>query len=84
MPQHKSAAKRVRSNEKRRVRNRLRTVRVRTLIKDLQETTDPALAQEKLSEVKAALDRMAIRRIFHPNKAANLKSQLERHVRSLG
>ena len=83
MPQHKSAAKRVRSNERRRVRNRLQKVRVRTLIKDLRATTAPAEAAEKLNVIKASLDRLATRRIVHPNKAAHIKSQLERHVNGL-
>lgn len=83
MPQHKSAAKRVRQDARRRLRNRLHKVRVRTLMKDLQTTTDREAAESKLREVKAQLDRMATRRILHPNKAANLKSQLERHVQSL-
>lgn len=84
MPQHKSAAKRVRQDAKRRLRNRYQKVRVRTLIKDLQAETDPTEAASKLNEVKAHLDRLAARRIVHPNKAAHTKSQLERHVQSLG
>ncbi len=84
MPQHKSAAKRVRQDAKRRLRNRYQKVRVRSMIKALREETDPAAAQTKLNEVKAQLDRLATRRIVHPNKAANTKSQLERHVQTLG
>lgn len=84
MPQHKSAAKRVRQDAKRRLRNRYQKVRVRTLIKELQAETDPAEAASKLNEIKAQLDRLAARRIVHPNKAANTKSQLERHVQTLG
>ena len=59
MPQHKSAAKRVRQDAKRRLRNRYHKVRVRTMIKDLQAETDPTLAQEKLNAIKAKLDRLA-------------------------
>ena len=84
MPQHKSAAKRVRQDAKRRLRNRYQKVRVRTLIKDLQAETDPTEAAAKLNEVKAQLDRLAARRIVHPNQAANTKSKLERHVQTLG
>lgn len=83
MPQHKSAAKRVRQDERRRLQNRQHKVRVRTMMKELQASTDRETAETKLNEVKAQLDRMATRRILHPNKAANLKSQLERHVQSL-
>ena len=83
MPQHKSAAKRVRQDAKRRIRNRYQKVRVRTLIKDLEAETDPAVAEAKLNEVKAQLDRLAGRRVLHPNQAANTKGRLDRLVRSL-
>lgn len=83
MPQHKSAAKRVRQDAKRRLRNRYQKVRLRTLVKDIQDETDPAEAQSKLNEAKAQLDRLAGRRILHPNTAGRVKSQLERHVQSL-
>ncbi|MEM0963654.1 MAG: 30S ribosomal protein S20 [Bacteroidota bacterium] len=84
MPQHKSAAKRVRQDAKRRLRNRYKKVRVRTMIKDLRAETDPSAAATKLNAVKAQIDRMAGDRILHPNKAARVKSQLEQHVQSLG
>ena len=83
MPQHTSAAKRVRQDAKRRLRNRYQKVRVRTLIKELRATTDPAEAATKLNVVKAQLDRLASRRIVHPNNAANAKSQLDVFVRTL-
>ena len=83
MPQHKSAAKRVRQDAKRRVANRQHKVRVRTLIKSLRETTDPAEATAQLNVIKAQLDRLAARRIVHPNKAAHAKSQLDLYVNSL-
>lgn len=83
MPQHKSAAKRVRQDAKRRIRNRYLKGRVRTLIKDLRAETDPAAAEAKLNEVKAQLDRLAGDRVLHPNKAARTKSQLETHVHAL-
>ncbi len=83
MPQHKSAAKRVRQSEKRRDRNRMHRSRVRSLIKQLKAETDQARAQELLSETKAYLDRLATKRIIHPNKAANYKSALEMRVGEL-
>ena len=84
MPQHSSAAKRVRQDAKRRLRNRYQKGRVRTMIKELRAETDPAAAQAKLNAVKAQLDRLAGDRVLHPNKAAHVKSQLDRHVDALG
>ena len=84
MPQHKSAAKRVRQDAKRRIRNRYHKTRVRSLIKELQATTDKSEAEAKLNVVKAQLDRMAGTRLIHPNNAANTKGKLDRYVDSLG
>jgi small subunit ribosomal protein S20 len=84
MPQHKSAAKRVRQTEKRRARNRHHRSRMRTLIKKLRTTDDQQEAQALLSDVKAYLDRLATKGIIHKNKAAHYKSDLERHVNALG
>lgn len=83
MPQHKSAAKRARQTVARRLRNRFHHARVRTMIKDLRETTSREEADQKLNAVKAKLDRLATRRLLHPNKAANIKSRLELFVHSI-
>ncbi len=80
MPQHKSAIKRVRQNERRRAQNRYHRSRMRTMIKKLENTEDRNEAVELLSEVKAYLDRLVTKRILHKNKAANYKSALEKSV----
>jgi len=54
------------------------------MIKDLRETTSRDEADQKLNAIKAQLDRLATKRLLHPNKAANIKSRLERFVTSLG
>jgi small subunit ribosomal protein S20 len=41
---------------------------------------NPTEAQSALQEASALLDRLATRRIIHPNKAARKKSQLTRIV----
>lgn len=84
MPQHKSAAKRIRQDAARRERNRTQRSRMRSLIQQLRETDDQSEAQARLSEAKSVLDRLASKGIIHKNKAANYKSELERHVNRLG
>ncbi len=84
MPQHKSAAKRVRQNERRRLRNRYHRSRIRTMMKALRSTTDQGQATTQLNAVKAYLDRLATKGVVHKNTAAHYKSKLEKHVRSLG
>lgn len=83
MPQHKSAAKRVRQNAKRRAQNRMHRSRMRTMIKKLRQTTDQEQASTLLPQVKAYLDRLAAKGIIHKNKAANYKSELEKKVNAL-
>ena len=84
MPQHKSAAKRIKQDAKRRERNRYQRARMRSMMKDLRQITDTEAASAKLSEAKSYLDRLASKGIIHKNKAANYKSELERHVNALG
>lgn len=84
MPQHKSAAKRVRQDAERRERNRVHRTRMRTLIKQLRQTTDKDAAEALLPKVKGTLDRLASKGLIHKNKAANYKSELEKHVNELG
>lgn len=83
MPQHKSAIKRVRQSEVRRERNRIHRSRMRTMIKKLRETENPAEATTLLVSVKSYLDRMAGKGIIHKNAAANKKSNLDKFVKSL-
>ena len=83
MPQHKSAAKRARQSESRRARNRVHRSKMRTMMKKLRATEDSAEALPMLNELKAMLDRLSSKNIIHQNKAANLKSQLDKHVNAL-
>ena len=83
MANHKSALKRIRSNEAKRLRNRYQHKTTRTFIKRLRNTTDKAEAQELLKTVSSMLDKLAKRNIIHKNKAANNKSKLTRLVNSL-
>lgn len=84
MPQHKSAEKRVRQDEKKRLRNKNQKSRVRTKMKKLRSLEDKEAAEELLNDVKGELDRLAGKGLIHKNKAANYKSKLERHVNDLG
>jgi small subunit ribosomal protein S20 len=83
MPQHQSAEKRIRQNEKRRKRNKSRKSNVRTKIKELKALDDKEAAEDLLNDVKGDLDRLAAKGIIHKNRAANKKSKLEKHVNNL-
>ncbi len=83
MPQHQSAKKRIRQNEKRRKQNQSRKSRVHTKIKQLKSLDDKAAAEDLLNDVKGDLDRLAAKGVIHKNRAANKKSQLETYVNTL-
>lgn len=83
MANHKSALKRIRSNEAKRLRNRYQHKTTRTFIKRLRAETDKSKAEELLKEVHSMLDKLAKKNIIHKNKAANLKSSLTKQVAAL-
>lgn len=83
MANHKSALKRIRQSEKRRVHNRYYARTMRNAIKRLRNTESKQEALEQLPLVVSMLDRNAKRHIIHKNKAGNLKSKLTRHVNAL-
>ncbi|MGB2305564.1 MAG: 30S ribosomal protein S20 [Flavobacteriaceae bacterium] len=83
MANHKSALKRIRSNEKKRLRNRFQHKTARNAVKKLKELTDRKEADVLLKTVISMLDKLSKKNIIHSNKAANLKSKLTKHVSAL-
>jgi small subunit ribosomal protein S20 len=83
MANHKSALKRIRSNETRRLRNRYQHRTTRNAIKKLRDLTKKKDAEKMFPEVVSMIDRLAKNNIIHDNKAANLKSKLAKHVAAL-
>lgn len=83
MPQHQSAIKRVRQNEKRRARNKGRRTKMRTLVKSVLNTTSKEEAVKLQKEATAYLDKMAVKKVIHPNNAARKKAQITKHVNNL-
>lgn len=83
MANHKSAIKRIRSNDAKRVRNRYNSKTTRTAVKKLRTSTDKKEVKELLPKVSAMVDKLAKRNIIHKNKAANLKSKMAKKAASL-
>jgi small subunit ribosomal protein S20 len=83
MANHKSAEKRIRQTEKRRLHNRYYAKTARNAMKKLRLLTDKAAATELLPKVTSMLDKLAKKNIIHKNKAANLTSKLTLHVNKL-
>jgi small subunit ribosomal protein S20 len=75
----KSAEKRARTSERRRVRNRRFRSASRTLVRTAEQVIAQADAEAAAGAVKNAvsmLDRAAQKGIIHPNNAARRKSRL--------
>lgn len=83
MANHKSALKRIRSNESKRLVNKYQHKTTRNAIKKLRELTDKKEAEKMFPSVVSMLDRLAKKNVIHANKAANLKSGLAKHVATL-
>jgi small subunit ribosomal protein S20 len=83
MANHKSALKRIRANEAKRLRNRYQHKTTRTFIKRLKSATDKVEAQELLKTVTSMIDKLAKKNIIHRNNAANRKSKLTKFVNAL-
>lgn len=84
MANHKSTLKRIRQNEKRRLRNRYYGKTMRNAVRKLRGTTDKAVAQGQFPIVTSLLDKLAKKGVIHKNKANNLKSKLALHLNKLG
>jgi small subunit ribosomal protein S20 len=75
----KSAIKRIKQNQKRRLRNRLFTSRARTFVKDARSTIKDGTPEDARTATLAAisaLDKAAEKGIIHKNNAARRKGRL--------
>ena len=83
MPNHKSAKKRMRQSEKRRLINRGNRSRLRTTIKKLRAaltSNDTNDAQTLLPVTISTIDKAVQKGVLHRNAAARYKSRLTRTV----
>ena len=82
MPNIKSAKKRMQLSRVERARNRETRSKIRTAIRKVREATSAEQADEHRRAAVALIDRAAVRRVLHPNKAGRIKAQLDRLVRA--
>jgi len=83
MANHFSALKRARQTERRTVRNRANTSRLRTQLRELREALekgDKASAEQKYRETVSALDKAIQKGTLHENTASRYKSRLGARV----
>lgn len=83
MPNIKSAKKRMQLSMKWAERNRAVRSRIRTAVKRVRQAEDSESAEARLKEAVSLLDRAGRKRLYHPNRVAGIKRQLQTHVNGL-
>ena len=86
MPNHKSAEKRVRQNEKRRQINRSNRSRLRTELKRLRAALDEGVKDgitETYAQTVSTIDKAVNKGVLHRNAAARQKSRLTARVNAV-
>lgn len=83
MASHKSAKKRIRSNERKRIRNKSVKSEIKTKVKKTLASKDKAEAEKLYKEAVAMLDKNSTKNVIHRNNAARKKSRLTKHLNSL-
>lgn len=84
MPNTKSAKKRLRQNEERRVRNRSAKTVLRSQLRKVREAVAAGSVDEAQTSFKEAarkLDKAGASKLIHPNKASRLKSRLSKAIK---
>lgn len=83
----KSQKKRIKTNEKRRVRNQAYKSELKTLVRKTREAIasgDAEIATAALKEASRKLDKAVSKGVIHKNQAANRKSKLAKQIAKLG
>ena len=86
MANHKSAEKRARQNEKRRVRNKAAKTRIKHLTKEVRLVSSETSKEEALAKLKAVqstVDKAFKKGVIHKKTAARKISRLSRLVNSI-
>lgn len=86
MANHKSAEKKEKQDEKRRIRNKGIKTRFKNIAKKVEEALSAEnreSAQESLQEAISVIDRVASKGVIHKNTASRKKSRLTKRVNAL-
>ena len=83
MAHNKSAVKRIRQSEIRRVKNRHLKKQLASAVKNVKVAESREDGDAKLKVAVSLLDKIAGRGLIHRNKAGNQKSKLTRQVAAL-
>lgn len=86
MANHFSAIKRTRQTERRTVRNRSNTSRLRSALRDMRDALtagDKGAAEQTYRKTASALDKAIQKGVLHENTAARYKSRLSKRLAAI-
>jgi small subunit ribosomal protein S20 len=83
MPTHRSEKKRIKTSEKRNLRNRAAKSRVKVALRKVSSASDKSSAEDALKKAYSVLDKAVQAGILHRNKAAHKKAQAARAVQAV-
>ena len=86
MANHKSALKRARQNENRRLQNKATRTRVKNIVKTVRLSVAEGASEKSLEELntaKSIIDKAAKQGVIHKNTAARKISRLSKHIGSI-
>ena len=84
MPNSKSAAKRLRQNEKRRLANKSIKSSIKTQIKRVMQALEAGNIDEAEAQYRIAakrLDQAGAKKVLHPNTASRKKSRIQQAIK---
>lgn len=82
MPTHKSAEKRMRQNERRRVVNKAHRSHLRKSLKSFRELEAGEPSKAQYPRIASTVDKAAKKGIIHPRTASRLRSRLSKRTRT--
>jgi small subunit ribosomal protein S20 len=83
MATHKSAKKRMRTSARKRIVNKMRESKVKTVIKKALIATSKAEAEKLYKDAVSLLDRNTTKGNIHRNNAARKKAALTKHLNKI-
>ena len=83
MATHKSAKKRIRTNERKRVINQQAATQIKTSVKKVLATTNKDEAEKLYKEAVSVIDKGTTKGLIKQNTASRRKSTITRHLNSL-
>ncbi len=83
MASHKSAKKRIRTNTRKRVVNKMTDSKIKTAVKKALSEKDKEQAEKLYKEAVAILDRSTTKGKIHLNTASRKKAALTKHLNNI-